>query len=142
MLYRCGECYNCWGEPDLNNKLVKCSQLQQKKTLSKDNIYVMYVTNEKGVTMEYQIDKTKTFKVLMAKIRYDLLKTYKRRSEIAGSADWDELKRKIKEIKEGKGKFKIRFFQSEKELFEVDKITKLGNGATITQHVKYDGGCN
>ena len=51
--------------------------------------------------------------------------------------DTEELRKKIKNIKEAKGKFYIRFYHGEDELLDSDKISKVGDKTVMYMSVKY-----
>ena len=67
-------------------------------TPCKENTYTIYIKSGKGKSVEYKVDKSKTFKVLMAKMKYRLYKQYERISEDIENSKWAEFKRKVKEI--------------------------------------------
>ena len=76
----------------------------------------------------------------MAKIRYDLLKAYKTKAADEECKASEELQNRIKAIKEGKGKFSVKFFLGEAPILDKEKISSIGNNAEIIQSVSYDGG--
>ena len=109
-------------------------------TPCEDNIYTIYIKSGKGKKIEFKVDKSKTFKVLMAKMKYTLFRNYQRIADDKDNPRNAEYKRKISDIKAGKGGFSVRFFHGENELFESERISTIGNGAEITQNTKYIGG--
>ena len=54
-------------------------------------MFTIYVKSANGMTTAYTVNKSKTFKVLMAKIKYDLLKAYERNSMNEDRKDCDEI---------------------------------------------------
>eukprot|EP00345_Euplotes_harpa_P018138 CAMPEP_0168343598 /NCGR_PEP_ID=MMETSP0213-20121227/16212_1 /TAXON_ID=151035 /ORGANISM="Euplotes harpa, Strain FSP1.4" /LENGTH=110 /DNA_ID=CAMNT_0008350971 /DNA_START=256 /DNA_END=588 /DNA_ORIENTATION=- len=104
-----------------------------------------------GMKKKYTINKNYSFKVLMGKIKYELFQKTKKDVERRSKAKNDEEEKldgdkkdkkeeMVEGITSGKGKFLVRFFHGEHELFENEKISKIGNGAEIAQKVRYDGG--
>mmetsp|Transcript_32451 Transcript_32451/g.36994 ORF Transcript_32451/g.36994 Transcript_32451/m.36994 type:complete len:119 (-) Transcript_32451:44-400(-) len=111
----------------------------------------IYVVSMNGMEKKYTVNQNYSFKVLMGKIKYELFKKTTKDVEMRRKAKKDKGKKPedvkqdkkeeiIEGITSGKGKFLVRFFHGEHELFENEKISKIGNEAKITQRVRYDGG--
>ena len=62
-----------------------------KPAASNYEIYSLYITDKNGRSDEYKVNKSKTFKVIKAKVKYELLKAFIRWSENKDRYDRDYL---------------------------------------------------
>ena len=99
---------------------------------SRDMVDIIVVT-DKGSKMKFTINKYKSFKVLIALIRF---KNFEKMASRKGQRV-DEF---IKQTKEKGDILKVKFHYGEELLLENAQIKTIGNGAVIKQTIQYVGG--
>ena len=131
LKYICGFWYENWGVPTTDGGIEQIDL--DYLTPRSDDMYTVYIINDKGNKFTIRVNKHKTFRTLMAMIR---LKIYKMLAHSKG----EQLHDIIKKSKEDNDAYQIKFFEDTTELLETSKISTIGNGTTIRQTVKYIGG--
>ncbi len=91
------------------------------------------VRNERKKTTEFLVNKTKTFRVLMAMIKFGI---YERKADLDDTTP-DEIAKLFLKAKKTPS---VKFMQGDTMLLEDAKISSLGHNVIIDQKVKYDGG--
>uniref|UniRef100_A0A7S3JLZ0 Uncharacterized protein n=1 Tax=Euplotes harpa TaxID=151035 RepID=A0A7S3JLZ0_9SPIT len=102
--YKCRECFDTWDLSDL-------SDLREISTIREDDKVVITVTTDKGFKKDYKIHKSRSFKVLMSKIKYGILLRYKKTDKV-----------KYEQIKNDKKTIRLSLYDGTNELNEKMKV--------------------
>ena len=127
--FKCDYCKQDWGVKGADGDL-ECPDLDFGTARACDTMTIILRANN----AEFKVNKNKTFRVLIALIRFGM---YKRKAENEGRTP-DEVAQEF----EDKGhRLNLKFFRGEKLLFENDLIESLGGDhATIDHTLQYIGG--
>ena len=91
------------------------------------------VRNERKKITEFVLNKTKSFRVLMAMIKFGI---YERKADLDDSTP-DVIAKLFEKAKKTPN---VKFMQGDTMLLEDAKISSLGHNVIIDQKVRYDGG--
>jgi hypothetical protein len=126
----CEYCIESWGVKGADGLL--CPDLDYGTARGTDFVTIR-VRNEKKAMTEFLVNKNKSFRVLMAMIKYGI---YERKAEKDDKSPHDI----AKEFKAAKKTPSVKFMLGDTMLLEDAQISTIGNNAIIDQKVKYDGG--
>lgn len=127
----CEYCLESWGVKSADDLI--CPDLDYGTARGADFVTIR-VRNEKKAMTEFQVNKNKSFRVLMAMIKYGIYERKAEKDEASPSAI-------ARDFKAAKKTPSVKFMLGDTMLLEDAQISTIGNNAIIDQKVKYDGGC-
>eukprot|EP00343_Euplotes_focardii_P003546 CAMPEP_0205808074 /NCGR_PEP_ID=MMETSP0205-20121125/11942_1 /ASSEMBLY_ACC=CAM_ASM_000278 /TAXON_ID=36767 /ORGANISM="Euplotes focardii, Strain TN1" /LENGTH=160 /DNA_ID=CAMNT_0053083217 /DNA_START=124 /DNA_END=605 /DNA_ORIENTATION=+ len=132
LKYTCDFCLENWGVKAKDADELICPDLDFGTPQAVETITIR-IRNERKKTTDFIINKSKSFRVLMAMIKFGI---YERK------ADLDDLSPDViaRAFKKAKKTPSVKFMQGDTMILDDAKISSLGNNVIIDQKVKYDGG--